>query len=254
VATPIPGMPNINQPFRTPGLVTFNPPTEMEMQYYQTGLVRYPNLATTGSFMAHPNWQAWTRQGFNCFAWALGFTDRWVNGGCVTEMERVFGLYYMHQCTRDEAEVDLYRILDAPSRVPVGRVGNTIHNARADVMHAHRRDHTTMDAAPNLGCTSKMRNLGLLAHNRHGLEDHRGHAATNSRVEYGSIFQHWRRNPATHPDFPGNEGNPYPPQAHYPDHRIFEMGPGQHPEGHPGNSIGAPSLARGNEPAGPKAP
>ena len=196
----------------------------------------------------HQSWRNLTGRNFNCFAWSLGFADRWIEGRTVAEMDRVYQKYFMHECTKEEAEVDLYRILDAPAERQVGR--RKITNQRAFVMHAARRDDKNMDAAPNLGCSSKMADQDLISHNREGLEDSRGYSARRPLVNYGSIYQHWKRDLARHPSFPGNEGNPYPLQGHFPDHRIFETGTGKYPPGHPGNSIGAPSLALGSRPAG----
>jgi hypothetical protein len=130
----------------------------------------------------------------------------------------------------------LYRIVDAPAERRAGQ--RTITNTRAFVMHAARRDEKAKDVVPGRGCSSKMADQALILHNRGGLEHDGGHSADRPRVSYGTIYQHWQRNPDRHPSVPENEGNPYPPSGHFPDHRIFETGTGKHPPGHPGNRLG----------------
>jgi hypothetical protein len=110
-------------------------------------------------------------------------------------------------------------------------------NSQAGVQHAHRRDHPQLDAAPNLGCSSKLQKGPLIAHNRHGLEDTRAYGARAPPITYGKIFQWWRRTPE-HPSYPGMAANARFPTGNYPDHQIFASGYGLNPPGHPGNHLG----------------
>lgn len=109
-------------------------------------------------------------------------------------------------------------------------------------MHAHRRDNPNLDAAGQ-GCSSKMGNGSLIAHNRHALEDRRPWGSTNPQIMYGTIYQYWRRDPGQHPAFPGNEANVFPAPGHYPFDPIFSQGTGTYPPGHPGNNTGLPGTA-----------
>lgn len=119
-------------------------------------------------------------------------------------------------------------------------------NPRARVLHAHRRDYPALDEAPSLGCSSKLGNGSLIAHNRGALADDRGHAAGRPQVNYGSIYQTWQRS-SDHPSWPGQEGTTVPAKGHRPDDKIFERGTGAYPPGHPGNDIGLPGGPSGTQ-------
>ncbi|KAI0431602.1 hypothetical protein F5Y09DRAFT_340447 [Xylaria sp. FL1042] len=144
--------------------------------------------------------------------------------------------YHFVQCQPAEADVELYRILHVPTTFE-NRHGVTFMNEGAYARHAHRRDHPELDAPLNLGCSSKMRRGLLIAHNRKALEDMR---SSGSGIDYGSIYQYWRRTPE-HPSFPGKRHNIRPP-AHHPEDLMFGGGWGKHPPGHPGNNIGLPGF------------
>jgi hypothetical protein len=75
----------------TPPLTELRDPTMGERQTFETGADRYVNLATWGSFKCW-DWEglpAVHPHGFNCFAWSMGFTDRWIQGGTRAKMNRL---------------------------------------------------------------------------------------------------------------------------------------------------------------------
>lgn len=152
--------------------------------------------------------------------------------------------YHFEQCPPAVAEVELYRIIDAPPML-VNRRGIEYPNGQAKVMHAHRRPYPEFDGPPNRGCSSKLANGPLIAHNRWALGDARPYGSRNPRISYGSIYQHWRRT-LNHPSFPGKEHNLVRPTGHYPNDPIFMSGHGRRPPGHPGNTIGLPGYHNGN--------
>jgi hypothetical protein len=116
-----------------------------------------------------------------------------------------------------EAEVELYDIPTAPPMLDrVHHFQNRppkvtqYANEKALVMHAHRRDDPSLDDRPHWGCSSKMSQGALIAHNRHALEDKRPWPASQPQIRFGIIYQQWKRDPTSHPSFPGNEGNDFP--------------------------------------------
>lgn len=165
------------------------------------------------------------------------------------ELNQTDQAYFYIPCQPAQAEVELYDIPDAPPQLSrtVQRRNQppsviTWDNPKAVVMHAHRRDNPNLDAAGQ-GCSSKMGNGSLIAHNRHALEDRRPWGSTNPQIMYGTIYQYWRRDPGQHPAFPGNEANVFPAPGHYPFDPIFSQGTGTYPPGHPGNNTGLPGTA-----------
>lgn len=78
-------------PVPTPAANTSRAPTGGELATYETGTDRFPNLGALGSFRCW-DWQnlpGVNNHGFNCFAWSVGFTDRWIQGGSRGEMQRL---------------------------------------------------------------------------------------------------------------------------------------------------------------------
>jgi hypothetical protein len=75
---------------RTPNHNTLAAPSAGDVATYETGADRFANLAALGGFR---NFDAAsistdpTR--FNCFAWSVGFTDRWIQGGTKADMQRL---------------------------------------------------------------------------------------------------------------------------------------------------------------------
>lgn len=154
-------------------------------------------------------------------------------------------LYFYQPCSPTLAEVELYRILDAPPVLPKTFREQQMGirpNPRACVLHAHRRDNPGLDYPPGLGCSSKLGHGPLMAHNRGGLTDDRGHSAGEPVVTFGSIYQYWTRS-AEHPSKPGKERSQVPAKGHAPDHPIFEKGYGAYPAGHPGNDMELPGAS-----------
>lgn len=119
--------------------------------------------------------------------------------------------------------------------------GQEYPNQDAKAQHAHRRDNPRLDSPPYRGCSSKLADGPLIAHNRGGLQDHRSFGSGNPQISYGSVYQYWRRTPE-HPSFPGKEHNLVPSTGHYPDDPIFAFGYGKRPPGHPGNDLGLPRF------------
>ncbi|KAK4136087.1 hypothetical protein BT67DRAFT_454826 [Trichocladium antarcticum] len=265
---------------RTPDHRTLVAPTESDVATYQTGPDKFVNLGPLGGFRNFNITALGADQArFNCFAWSVGFTDRWIQGGTKDDMARLCTdkdtkdeAYMFKQCPAAQAEVELYCIADAPatlSRTIAGRPARparngrpavaataprqlTYSNNRALVMHAHRRDFPALDAPNNQGCSSKLAAGPLVAHNRLALADNRGWAqSANPQIVYGSIYQWWHRDPDAHPTFPANAAVQYPVPGHYPDDRIYASGYGTYPPGHPGNTIGLqPPAGNNNAPPG----
>lgn len=248
----------IKMPYvRTPPADRLRTPSAGELASYQTGPDRFVNLAALGGF------QTFTVHGldltrFNCFAWSLGFTDRWIQGGTRDVMEQlcafVYSLTAMHRtgankhttdvlymfrvCSPNEAEVELYDIHDAPPTLTVNVPGRParrgrpavppttriVANAKYGIMHAHRRGNPALDEAPGRGCSSKLAAGPLIAHNRFALCDVREWGIRNPQIMYGNNYQCWQRDPAVHPTFRGNEENQYPLPGHYPDDAVFASG------------------------------
>ncbi|KAK3374551.1 hypothetical protein B0H63DRAFT_252940 [Podospora didyma] len=240
-----------SMPVPTPAVTALRDPTAGERAQNETGVDRFRHLATRGSFKCW-DWRILpgaTDKSFNCFAWSLGFTDRWVEGGSRAQMNRLYHHYMFVDCstTPNEAEVELYDIPTAPAQlsrtIPASARNpqpRTISwaNPRAVVLHAHRRDNPALDAPPGWGCSSKLAKEALIIHNRHALEDDIAWPGGNPAIRYGIIYQQWKRDPTRHPSFPGNEANDYPEAGHYPDDPVFEGGPGEFPAGHPGDTNG----------------
>ncbi|KAK4166834.1 hypothetical protein QBC43DRAFT_312528 [Cladorrhinum sp. PSN259] len=249
----------------TPPANTGRNPTAGELASYQTGADRFINLAPLGGFRCFDLANVDMAR-FNCFAWSVGFTDRWIQGGSQADMVRLYEAYMFRQCQAPAAEVELYQIASAPATITRTYAGRpavparngrpareavpprveNLPNPRAIVMHAHRRDLPALDAPPNLGCTSKLAAGALIAHNRGALADNRPWGQGSPQIVYGAIYQYWQRDPAAHPTLPGNAANEYPVPGHYPDDRIFASGYGTYPPGHPGNTIGLPGGAGNN--------
>lgn len=66
--------------------------TPGELMCYQTGTSRFPHLGSLGGFHTWPLEHLYegvtlTGNAFNCMAWAVGHTDRWIDPGTVAEME-----------------------------------------------------------------------------------------------------------------------------------------------------------------------
>lgn len=152
--------------------------------------------------------------------------------------------YHFEQCPQEVAEVELYRITDAPLTLRNHRNVEYL-NSNAKVRHAHRRSFPELDSPPNHGCSSKMAQGLLIAHNRWALEDARPYGSRTPSISYGSIYQYWRRT-SQHPSFPGHEHNLVSATGNYPDDPIFMYGYGKYPPGHPGNTIGLPGSYAGN--------
>ncbi|RMZ83627.1 hypothetical protein DV738_g1135, partial [Chaetothyriales sp. CBS 135597] len=241
------------------GAVRHNPdisktrqPLEGELLSFQNGPERFPNLAQLGSFRTWPLTGLYTGvqiapDDFNCFAWSVWHTNRWIDGGTEDEMNILYRTYFYEPCNDENAEVELYRIADAPLTL-VTRSGREYANRDAKIRHAHRRFNPQLDAAPHLGCSSKLADSILVAHNRLALQDTRPYRSRNPGVRYGKIYQRWRRT-ADHPSHPGKEGNAIL-AAHYPDDPIFQHGYGKLPPGHPDNTIGLPEPPNGNNESG----
>ncbi len=74
----------------TPNLNTLTAPSEGEVVTYQTGTDRFYDLDRLGGFR---NFNAAAISAdptrFNCFAWSVGFTDRWIQGGSKADMVRL---------------------------------------------------------------------------------------------------------------------------------------------------------------------
>ncbi|KAI1277941.1 hypothetical protein F5Y07DRAFT_77974 [Xylaria sp. FL0933] len=246
--SPAPHPTNTREYRPTPDISRSRAPTVSEIEYYETGSTRFPGMSLSGSFRVWPLEelfpgiiiQDWN---FNCFGWSLGHTDRWIDGGTVEEMNRLYTQYHFVQCQQSEAEVELYRISDAPPQLQTPR-GRVYDNRRAIARHAHRRDYPQLDGPPGLGCSSKLGDGHFIAHNRMALEDTRPDNATQPRVEYGSIYQYWRRTPE-HPSFPGKEHN-LQDRGHYFHDPVFFDGRGTYPHGHPGNTICLPGQGQGS--------
>jgi hypothetical protein len=101
----------------TPSRERTRAPTEGQLATYQTGPDRFFNLARRGSFRTWPLEGLFrTRRldgvlasdgsplyqdviidgtNFNCFAWSLGHTDRWIEGGSVEQMEELCASHYL---------------------------------------------------------------------------------------------------------------------------------------------------------------
>lgn len=78
----------------SPSLSKAEKPSEGELQCYETGVNKFPNLANLGGFRTWPLENLFpgvilTRSDFNCFGWSVGHTDRWIEGGTVVDMERL---------------------------------------------------------------------------------------------------------------------------------------------------------------------
>lgn len=76
----------------TPDLSRAQQPTEGELECYERGVDKFPNLARLGSFLT------WSLEGlfpgvtlanynFNCIGWSVGHTDRWIEPGSVEDMD-----------------------------------------------------------------------------------------------------------------------------------------------------------------------
>ncbi|KAI1346527.1 hypothetical protein F5Y01DRAFT_321665 [Xylaria sp. FL0043] len=239
LTTRIPHHTNNNEFRPTPELSRAQTPGSFTLQGFER---RFPNLSLLGSFRVWPLEDLYPgiiieAPIFNCFAWSVGHTDRWVEGGTVEDMNDFYEYYYFEQCHSAEADVELYRMLHVPATF-TSRHGEELVNPMAIVRHAHRRDHPELDAPPNLGCSSKLRDGPLIAHNRMALVDTR--SSSSITIWYGTIYQYWRRT-SEHPSFPGKRHNLRPPD-HNPQNSMFGSGWGEHPPGHPGNSRGLPGY------------
>lgn len=152
--------------------------------------------------------------------------------------------YHFVECGPAEADVDVFRIIDAPPTL-MTRSGRPYQNSAAMVQHAQRRDRPQLDASPHQGCSSKQGDSVLIAHNRRALEDTRPWDSRQPVVTYGSIYQHWRRT-SEHPSFPGKMGNLVPATGNYPNDPIFASGYERAPPGHPGNTVWLPDGYEGD--------
>ncbi|KAM3547478.1 hypothetical protein ARSEF4850_010004, partial [Beauveria asiatica] len=239
-----------NAPRPAPDPSRSRKPTAGELECYQNGRDRFPDLARLGSFGTWDPEEMYSAAHvdatrFNCISWSVGHTDRWIEPGTVEEMNRLYAEYHFEECADDVAEVELYRILDAPLRLR-SRRGVEYENSNARVLHAHRRSFPELDSPPEHGCSSKLSDGPLIAHNRWALEDRRPYGSRNPRIPYGSIYQHWRR-AHHHPSFPGMEHNVVNATGNYPDNPMFMYGYGKYPPGHPGNTLGLPHSYPGTQ-------
>lgn len=74
----------------TPAANTTTAPSEAEIATYQTGPDRFLNITQLGSFRVFNAAAISTDPArFNCFAWSVGFTDRWIQGGTREDMVRL---------------------------------------------------------------------------------------------------------------------------------------------------------------------
>lgn len=74
----------------TPPLSKSRQPSPGELLTYQTGAENFPELAGRGSFRLWDDLNAGvpvTQGDFNSFAWSLGHTDRWIQGGSLQDMK-----------------------------------------------------------------------------------------------------------------------------------------------------------------------
>lgn len=74
----------------TPAANTLVGPSAGDLETYENGADRFVNLGALGSF-ANFNAAAISPDPgrFNCFAWSVGFTDRWIQGGTRADMVRL---------------------------------------------------------------------------------------------------------------------------------------------------------------------
>ncbi|KAI0193458.1 hypothetical protein F4808DRAFT_442217 [Astrocystis sublimbata] len=240
----------------TPTLDEARQPSEGELGCYQTGPQRHPNLGRCGSFRVWELRQTEqdekegkvfpdiviNNDNFNCIAWSVGHTDRWLQPG--REMNDTYTLYRFVQCGPDEAEVDVYRIEDAPL-TRLNASGELKPNPQSLIKHAHRRDYPQFDSSPHHGCSSKLGFGSFVAHNRSALEDNRSWNSRYPPVGFGTIYQHWKRSPE-HFSFPGKEHNAVEWTGHFPDDPVFELGYGENPPGHQDNLKGVPRSLTAN--------
>ena len=74
----------------TPAASTLEAPSAGDLETYETGTDRFFHLAEYGSFR---NFDVAALSAdparFNCFAWSVGFTDRWIQGGTKEDMVRL---------------------------------------------------------------------------------------------------------------------------------------------------------------------
>ncbi len=74
----------------TPAASTLRDPTDGDLETYQDGTDRFLHLAEYGGFR---NFDVASISAdparFNCFAWSVGFTDRWIQGGTKDDMVRL---------------------------------------------------------------------------------------------------------------------------------------------------------------------
>ena len=74
----------------TPAANTAAAPTAGELETYETGTDRFVHLAEYGSFRTFDVAALGADPAkFNCFAWSVGFTDRWIQGGTKEDMVRL---------------------------------------------------------------------------------------------------------------------------------------------------------------------
>lgn len=87
-----PPHPSNNGDYRpTPSKSKLRAPTEGELEVYQRGVHRFPLLYDRGSFRTWPLENLFPevildRLDFNCFAWSVGYTNRWIQGSTVEDM------------------------------------------------------------------------------------------------------------------------------------------------------------------------
>jgi hypothetical protein len=174
----------------------------------------------------------------------------WLNGQTANNTD-LDTTYHFEKCTPEEADVELYRLLNAPP-VLYSRRGRPYDNPASKVKHAHRRDRPELDNVPQLGCSSKLGVGSLILHNRSALADDRDWDAHSPAPQYGAIYQYWRRT-SKHPSKSGMQNNLRDPTGNYPDSAIFAQGYGKYPPGHPGNTIGL-KLGNNQLPPGPSGP
>lgn len=78
-------MPVTWYPVPTPAANSATTPTAGELAVFKVGFARFPNI---GDFMVFEHAK---NTNYNCFAWSLGFQDRWLEGGTRAEMVRLCG-------------------------------------------------------------------------------------------------------------------------------------------------------------------